>query len=196
MCAHDGVFLLDRASERLDKVFPQCGGLFATATHIVVTVVFEGESVPTPEIHKAAAGGAELAWTNVSPAPSLVQAILDSIPAGLGKTCADITSLVANGDRMLALVNVSDAPVNVHGFGQPFSGYGLLTTDNGGASWNPLSLDIPEGLVVTLVLWNEELEVKRLQRRLGLDLPLVEMFSNDPRLADLASWDPTEIANA
>jgi superfamily II DNA/RNA helicase len=53
-----------------------------------------------------------------------------------------------------------------------------------------------EGLVVTLVLWNEELEVKRLQRRLGLDLPLVEMFSNDPRLADLASWDPTEIANA
>ncbi len=49
-----------------------------------------------------------------------------------------------------------------------------------------------EGLVVTLVLWNEELEVKRMQRRLGLDLPLVEMFSNDPRLADLAAWDPTD----
>jgi superfamily II DNA/RNA helicase len=53
-----------------------------------------------------------------------------------------------------------------------------------------------EGLVVTLVLWNEELEVKRLQRRLGLDLPLVEMFSNDPRLADLAAWDPSETATA
>jgi superfamily II DNA/RNA helicase len=46
------------------------------------------------------------------------------------------------------------------------------------------------GRVVSLVLWNQELEVKRLQKRLGLDMPLVEMFSNDPRLADLAAWDP------
>lgn len=46
------------------------------------------------------------------------------------------------------------------------------------------------GLVVSLVLWNQELEVKRLQKRLGLDMPLVEMFSNDPRLADLAGFDP------
>jgi superfamily II DNA/RNA helicase len=46
------------------------------------------------------------------------------------------------------------------------------------------------GLVVTLVLWNEELEVRRLQRRLGLEQPIVEMFSNDPRLDDLVSWDP------
>jgi superfamily II DNA/RNA helicase len=48
------------------------------------------------------------------------------------------------------------------------------------------------GLVVSLVLYNQELEVKRIQKRLGLDLPLVEMFSNDPRLADLAAWDPTK----
>ena len=41
------------------------------------------------------------------------------------------------------------------------------------------------GIVVTLVLWNEELEVKRLQRRLGIDQPIVEVFSNDKRLADL-----------
>ena len=47
------------------------------------------------------------------------------------------------------------------------------------------------GLVVTLVLWNEELEVRRLQKRIGLDLPIVEMFSNDDRLKDLAGWDPT-----
>jgi len=46
------------------------------------------------------------------------------------------------------------------------------------------------GLVVTLVLWNEELEVRRLQKRLGLSFPIVEMFSNDPRLADLSSWEP------
>jgi superfamily II DNA/RNA helicase len=46
------------------------------------------------------------------------------------------------------------------------------------------------GLVVSLVLWNQELEVKRLQKRLGLDMPLVEMFSNDPRLKDLADFDP------
>jgi superfamily II DNA/RNA helicase len=49
------------------------------------------------------------------------------------------------------------------------------------------------GVVVTLVLWNQENEVKQLQRRLGLDLPLVEVFSNDPRLADLASWDVASV---
>ena len=38
------------------------------------------------------------------------------------------------------------------------------------------------GLVVTLVLWNEELEIKRLLPRIGVKQPLVEVFSNDPRL--------------
>ncbi|MEO7557001.1 MAG: DEAD/DEAH box helicase [Acidimicrobiales bacterium] len=47
------------------------------------------------------------------------------------------------------------------------------------------------GLVVTLVLWNEELEVRRMLPRLGVQQPIVEMFSNDPRLADLSAWDPT-----
>ncbi|MFP3901212.1 MAG: DEAD/DEAH box helicase [Acidimicrobiia bacterium] len=48
------------------------------------------------------------------------------------------------------------------------------------------------GLAVTLLLWNEELLVRRVKRRLGLDEPIVEMFSNDERLADLAEWDPTD----
>ncbi len=47
-----------------------------------------------------------------------------------------------------------------------------------------------EGLVVTLVLWNEHMEVERIQKRLGLSGPIVEMFSNDPRLAHLGSWQP------
>ncbi len=47
-----------------------------------------------------------------------------------------------------------------------------------------------EGLVVTLVLWNEQLEVEKVQRRLGLSIPVVEVFSNDPRLGDLRSWVP------
>jgi superfamily II DNA/RNA helicase len=46
------------------------------------------------------------------------------------------------------------------------------------------------GLVVTLVLWDQELEVKRMQKRVGVAMPIVEMFSNDPRLADLGAWDP------
>ena len=50
------------------------------------------------------------------------------------------------------------------------------------------------GLVVTLVLWNEELEVKRMLPRLGVVQPLIEVFSNDTRLADLVSWDPSEDA--
>ncbi len=46
------------------------------------------------------------------------------------------------------------------------------------------------GLAVSFVRWNQELHVKRLQKRLALDIPIVEMFSNDPRLSDLVSWDP------
>jgi superfamily II DNA/RNA helicase len=46
------------------------------------------------------------------------------------------------------------------------------------------------GLAVTLVPWNEELEVRRFKHRLGLDEPIVEMFSNDERLSDLSGWDP------
>jgi superfamily II DNA/RNA helicase len=47
-----------------------------------------------------------------------------------------------------------------------------------------------EGLVVSLILWNEQFDVERIQRRLGLASPMVEMFSNDPRLRNLRSWDP------
>ncbi|HET7476605.1 MAG TPA: DEAD/DEAH box helicase [Dermatophilaceae bacterium] len=49
-----------------------------------------------------------------------------------------------------------------------------------------------EGVVATLVLWDQELEVERLQKRIGVRQPLVEVFSNDKRLADLAAWDPAE----
>ena len=45
------------------------------------------------------------------------------------------------------------------------------------------------GLVVTLVLWDQHLDTEKLQKRLGLRQPVPEVFSNDPRLQDLASWD-------
>ncbi|HEY6532221.1 MAG TPA: DEAD/DEAH box helicase [Acidimicrobiales bacterium] len=48
------------------------------------------------------------------------------------------------------------------------------------------------GVVVTLVMWNEELPVKRLLKRLKIDQPIVEVFSNDTRLKDLATWDPRD----
>ena len=48
------------------------------------------------------------------------------------------------------------------------------------------------GLVVTLVQWNQVLEVERIQTRIGLRMPIVEIFSNDPRLANLAEWRPTK----
>jgi superfamily II DNA/RNA helicase len=44
------------------------------------------------------------------------------------------------------------------------------------------------GVVATLVLWDQILEVERIQKRLGLRLPITEIFSNDPRLADLHTW--------
>jgi superfamily II DNA/RNA helicase len=46
------------------------------------------------------------------------------------------------------------------------------------------------GVAVTLMLWNQENAVRVVQRRLGLSIPWVEVFSNDPRLADLKTWDP------
>lgn len=47
------------------------------------------------------------------------------------------------------------------------------------------------GVVATLVLWNQVVEAEVIQRRLGLRIPIVEIFSNDPRLADLGSWEPS-----
>jgi hypothetical protein len=35
--------------------------------------------------------------------------------------------------------------------------------------------------------------VERLQRRIGLHLPIVEVFSNDPRLAKLSDWTPEPV---
>jgi superfamily II DNA/RNA helicase len=48
------------------------------------------------------------------------------------------------------------------------------------------------GVAVTLVLWDQQLEVERIQRRLGLSVPIVEIFSNDPRLEDLAAFEQAE----
>ncbi|MDQ1399268.1 MAG: hypothetical protein QOK20_1200, partial [Acidimicrobiaceae bacterium] len=48
-----------------------------------------------------------------------------------------------------------------------------------------------EGLVVTLVLWDQRLEIEKMQRRLGITQPVVEVFSNDPRLQDLRTLSPT-----
>ncbi len=50
------------------------------------------------------------------------------------------------------------------------------------------------GVVVTLVQWNQILEVERIQTRIGLKMPIVEIFSNDPRLANLAEWQPSKDA--
>lgn len=44
------------------------------------------------------------------------------------------------------------------------------------------------GTAVTMFLWDEELEVRQLQRRLGMKEPLYEVFSNDDRLCDLKSF--------
>ena len=47
-----------------------------------------------------------------------------------------------------------------------------------------------QGVVVTLVLWDQQREIERIQKRLGLHQPVVEVLSNDARLSDLRSWDP------
>jgi superfamily II DNA/RNA helicase len=46
------------------------------------------------------------------------------------------------------------------------------------------------GLVVTFVEWDQVNEVLGIQRRAGLNVPIVKMFSNDERVSDLTSWKP------
>ncbi len=48
------------------------------------------------------------------------------------------------------------------------------------------------GFAVTLVLWNQENEVRAIRRPLGLTEPFIEVFSNDPRLADLHRLETDE----
>jgi superfamily II DNA/RNA helicase len=47
------------------------------------------------------------------------------------------------------------------------------------------------GVVVSLLLWNQMIEAEIIMKRLNLKRPIVEVFSNDPRLKDLANWDPS-----
>jgi superfamily II DNA/RNA helicase len=47
------------------------------------------------------------------------------------------------------------------------------------------------GVVVSLLLWNQAIDAEVIMRRLNLKRPIIEIFSNDPRLKDLANWDPT-----
>jgi superfamily II DNA/RNA helicase len=44
------------------------------------------------------------------------------------------------------------------------------------------------GVAVTLVLWDQHMDAERLQKRLGIRAPLVEVFSNDKRLSDLVGF--------
>jgi superfamily II DNA/RNA helicase len=47
------------------------------------------------------------------------------------------------------------------------------------------------GVVVSLLLWNQAIDAEVIMRRLNLKRPIIEIFSNDPHLKDLANWDPT-----
>jgi superfamily II DNA/RNA helicase len=48
------------------------------------------------------------------------------------------------------------------------------------------------GVVVSLLLWNQIVEAGVLMKRLQLKLPVVEVFSNNPHLANLADWAPDQ----
>lgn len=47
-----------------------------------------------------------------------------------------------------------------------------------------------EGLVVTLVEWDQHLAAKQIMEQAGLNEPIVKMFSGDDRLDDLSGWEP------
>jgi superfamily II DNA/RNA helicase len=51
-----------------------------------------------------------------------------------------------------------------------------------------------KGVAVSLLLWDQVAEAEKVRKRLGIRQPLVEIFSNDARLRDLAgeAWGPPE----
>jgi superfamily II DNA/RNA helicase len=51
------------------------------------------------------------------------------------------------------------------------------------------------GVVVTLLLWNQVVEAQVTMKRIGLKLPIVEVFSNDPALGDLEHYVPDPAAS-
>jgi superfamily II DNA/RNA helicase len=55
-----------------------------------------------------------------------------------------------------------------------------------------------KGVAVSLLLWDQLTEAERIRKRLGIRQPVVELFSNDDRLRDLAAdvWGPLEEAEA
>lgn len=53
-----------------------------------------------------------------------------------------------------------------------------------------------DGVAVLLVEWNQGIHVKVLQRRLKISEPVVEVFSTDPRLADLVAFDADVVDEA
>jgi superfamily II DNA/RNA helicase len=50
-----------------------------------------------------------------------------------------------------------------------------------------------EGLVVSLVEWDQVEDVQRLQRASGLNYEIVKMYSNDERLTDLVAHEPDRV---
>ncbi len=52
------------------------------------------------------------------------------------------------------------------------------------------------GVAVSLAIWSDELKIRQLQRRLDLRRPLIPVFSNDERLADLSAFEESADASA
>jgi superfamily II DNA/RNA helicase len=49
-----------------------------------------------------------------------------------------------------------------------------------------------QGVVATFVMWDQVADAEKLKRQLAIEEPIVEIFSNDPRLADLRDFQHTE----
>ncbi|HVM54107.1 MAG TPA: DEAD/DEAH box helicase [Acidimicrobiales bacterium] len=49
-----------------------------------------------------------------------------------------------------------------------------------------------EGVVATFVMWDQVADAEKLKRQIGIAEPTADIFSNDPRLADLRSFEHTE----
>jgi superfamily II DNA/RNA helicase len=47
------------------------------------------------------------------------------------------------------------------------------------------------GVVISLLLYNQLMEAEVIMRRISIKRPIVEVFSNNPHLKNLAEWEPT-----
>ena len=195
---------LDRGVERIARTYLTDPAVHAAAAassgvegmdHLVFTVEAEEKVAVTAEIagrpartliFVATRHGADRLVTRLGTAGVRAQAIHGNLnqnqrQRALGAFADGTARVLVATDVAARGIHVDDVDLVVH-YDPPRDDKGYLHRSGRTARAGEA------GVAVSLVLWDQEMEIERLQKRLGMKEPLVEVFSNDKRLQDLQAF--------